>query len=428
MKDFFKLKEHNTTVKCEIMAGITTFLTMAYIIFVNPNILAESGMDKSALITVTSLAAAIGTLITALWVNVPLAMAPGMGLNAFFTYTLVMGNGATWQQALGVVFISGVIFLILTLTGLRQKIIESIPESIRMAIGAGIGLFIAFIGMQGMKLIVSNPATIVALGKFEPPVILGLLGFIIMGLLEIKKIRGGILIGIIITTVLGIIFKVTPIPQSFISLPPNPSSIMLKLDIIGAIKPIFIGSIFSFMFVDLFDSLGTILACAHEANMLDENGKVKNVTKILEADAVATIVGALLGTSTTTTFVESASGIAVGGRTGLTGVTTASLFVLSIFFAPLISVVPAYATAPALMLVGVFMFKNLLEIDLRNIEIAIPSFLIIIMMPLTYSISVGIAFGFVSYIIVSIFTNKIKQITPVMWVIGILSFLELITK
>lgn len=428
MKDFFKLKEHNTTVKCEIMAGITTFLTMAYIIFVNPNILAESGMDKSALITVTSLAAAIGTLITALWVNVPLAMAPGMGLNAFFTYTLVMGNGATWQQALGVVFISGVIFLILTLTGLRQKIIESIPESIRMAIGAGIGLFIAFIGMQGMKLIVSNPATIVALGKFDPPVILGLLGFIIMGLLEIKKIRGGILIGIIITTVLGIIFKVTPIPQSFISLPPNPSSIMLKLDIIGAIKPIFIGSIFSFMFVDLFDSLGTILACAHEANMLDENGKVKNVTKILEADAVATIVGALLGTSTTTTFVESASGIAVGGRTGLTGVTTASLFVLSIFFAPLISVVPAYATAPALMLVGVFMFKNLLEIDLRNIEIAIPSFLIIIMMPLTYSISVGIAFGFVSYIIVSIFTNKIKQITPVMWVIGILSFLELITK
>lgn len=428
MEKLFQLKEHGTTVKQEIIAGVTTFLTMAYIIFVNPSILSMTGMDKGALITVTCLASAIGTGITAFWVNAPLAMAPGMGLNAFFTFTLVLGNGATWEQALGVVFISGVIFLALTFSGLREKIIDAIPAEIRLAVGAGIGLFIAFIGMQGMGLIVSNPATVVALGKFNLNVVLGLVGFAIMGFLEMKKVKGGILIGIVATTVLGIIFGAVQLPSQIISMPPSPAPIALKLDVLGAIKPIFLGSIFSFMFVDLFDSLGTIMACAHEAEMIDEKGKIKNVSKILEADAIATVIGSLLGTSTTTTFVESASGIAVGGRTGLTALTTAVLFAISLFFSPIIGVVPAFATAPALILVGVYMFKNLLDIDFHNIEVAIPCFLIIIMMPLTYSISIGISFGFISYILVCLFGGKITHVKPIMWAIGFFSVVELMFK
>ncbi|MGL4652892.1 NCS2 family permease [Cetobacterium sp.] len=428
MERLFQLKEHGTTVRQEIVAGVTTFLTMAYIIFVNPSILSMTGMDKGALITVTCLASAIGTAITAFWVNAPLAMAPGMGLNAFFTFTLVLGNGATWEQALGVVFISGVIFLALTFSGLREKIIDAIPSELRLAVGAGIGLFIAFLGMQGMGLIVSNPATIVALGKFNLNVVLGLVGFAIMGLLEMKKVKGGILIGIVTTTVLGIIFGAVELPSQIISMPPSPAPIALKLDILGAIKPVFLGSIFSFMFVDLFDSLGTIMACAHEAEMIDEKGKIKNVSKILEADAIATVIGSLLGTSTTTTFVESASGIAVGGRTGLTALTTAILFIVSLFFSPIIGVVPAFATAPALILVGVYMFKNLLDIDFHNIEVAIPCFLIIIMMPLTYSISIGISFGFISYVLVSVFSGKITNIKPIMWIIGFFSVVELMFK
>ncbi|MEG0235213.1 MAG: NCS2 family permease [Cetobacterium sp.] len=428
MEKLFQLKEHGTTVKQEIIAGITTFLTMAYIIFVNPSILSMTGMDKGALITVTCLASAIGTAITAFWVNAPLAMAPGMGLNAFFTFTLVLGNGATWEQALGVVFISGVIFLALTFSGLREKIIDAIPAEIRLAVGAGIGLFIAFIGMQGMGLIVSNPATVVALGKFNLNVVLGLVGFAIMGFLEMKKVKGGILIGIVATTILGIIFGAVQLPSQIISMPPSPAPIALKLDVLGAIKPIFLGSIFSFMFVDLFDSLGTIMACAHEAEMIDEKGKIKNVSKILEADAIATVIGSLLGTSTTTTFVESASGIAVGGRTGLTALTTAILFAISLFFSPIIGVVPAFATAPALILVGVYMFKNLLDIDFHNIEVAIPCFLIIIMMPLTYSISIGISFGFISYILVCLFGGKITHVKPIMWAIGFFSVVELMFK
>ena len=426
MENFFKLKEHNTSIRQEVVAGVTTFLTMAYIIFVNPAILSAAGMDKGALITVTCLAAFIGTSFAGLWVNVPFAMAPGMGLNAFFTYTLVMGHGATWQEALGVVFISGVIFLILTFTGFREKIIDAIPSQLRLAVGAGIGLFIAFIGMQNMGLIVSNPATLVGLGKLNTPVLLGLIGFGVMGYLEMKKVKGGILVGIIVTTVLGIIFKEVALPASIIAMPPSIAPIAFKLDILGALKISLFGSIFSFMFVDLFDSVGTIMACAHEAEMIDEKGKIQNVSKLLEADAMATVVGALLGTSTTTTYVESASGIAEGGRTGLTAMTTAVLFIVALFFAPLIGIVPAFATAPALMLVGIYMFKNLLDIDFHDIEVAIPSFLTIILMPLTYSISTGIAFGFISYVAVSIFSGDMKKIKPTMWFIGILSVIELV--
>ncbi len=426
--DFFQLEKHNTNVKQEIIAGTTTFLTMAYIIFVNPGILSETGMDKGALITVTCLAAFIGTMITALWVNAPLAMAPGMGLNAFFTYTLVFGMGASWNVALGVVFISGVVFLLLTMTGLREKIIDAIPLQLRLAVGAGIGLFIAFIGMQNLGLIVSNPATLVGLGKMTPTVIIGLIGLIIMGALEIKQVKGGILIGIVVTTIIGIVLGYVELPNGFVSTPPSISPIALKLDILGALKVSMIGPIFSFMFVDLFDSVGTIVACANEAEMINEDGKIENVSKILEADAAATVIGSLLGTSTTTTFVESASGIAEGGRTGLTSATTAILFFLAMFFTPVIGIVPAFATAPALIIVGVYMFKNLIDIDLHKIEVAIPAFLTIILMPLTYSISTGITFGFISYGLIQIIAGKTKDMKPTMWGIIILSLIELLSK
>lgn len=426
--DFFQLEKHGTNVKQEVVAGITTFLTMAYIIFVNPGILSETGMDKGALITVTCLAAFIGTMITALWVNAPLAMAPGMGLNAFFTYTLVFGMGATWNTALGVVFISGIAFLLLTMTGFREKVIDAIPIQLRLAVGAGIGLFIAFIGMKNLGLIVANPATLVGLGPLTPTVILGLIGLIIMGGLEIKQIKGGILIGIVITTVLGMILGYVELPNGILSTPPSIAPIAFKLDILGALKVSMIAPIFSFMFVDLFDSVGTIVACANEAEMIDEKGKIENVSKILEADAAATVIGALLGTSTTTTFVESASGIAQGGRTGLTSATTAVLFFLAMFFTPLIGVVPVFATAPALIIVGVYMFKNLIDIDLHKIDIAIPAFLTIILMPLTYSISTGVTFGFISYAIIEILSGKIKTVKPTMWVIVALSMVELLSK
>jgi len=426
--DFFQLEKHGTNVKQEIVAGITTFLTMAYIIFVNPGILGETGMDKGALITVTCLAAFIGTMITALWVNAPLAMAPGMGLNAFFTYTLVFGMGATWNVALGVVFISGIAFLLLTMTGFREKIIDAIPIQLRLAVGAGIGLFIAFIGMKNLGLIVANPATLVGLGPLSPTVILGLIGLIIMGGLEIKQVKGGILIGIVVTTALGMVLGYVGVPDGIMSTPPSIAPIAFKLDILGALKVTMIGPIFSFMFVDLFDSVGTIVACANEAEMIDEKGKIENVSKILEADAAATVIGSLLGTSTTTTFVESASGIAQGGRTGLTSATTAVLFFLAMFFTPIIGIVPAFATAPALIIVGVYMFKNLIDIDLHKIEVAIPAFLTIILMPLTYSISTGITFGFISYAIMEILSGKIKSVKPTMWIIVALSVVELLSK
>ncbi|MCI6151814.1 NCS2 family permease [Fusobacterium perfoetens] len=424
MEKFFKLKEKNTTVKQEIIAGITTFLTMAYIVFVNPAILSATKMDQGALITATCLSAIIGTGLTGIWVNAPFAMAPGMGLNAFFAFTLVFGQGATWQEALGVVFLSGVIFVILTVTGVRKALIEAIPIELRLATGAGIGLFIAFLGMQTMGLIVDNPATLVGLGKFTKPLTLSVIGLIIMGFLEVRKKKGGILLGILITTILGIMVGEIEMPKQFVSMPPSIAPIAFKLDIIGALKPALIGSIFSFLFVDLFDSLGTILACANEAGLIDKDGKVDKIDKILEVDAASTIIGSLLGTSTVTTFVESASGIAAGGRTGLTSLTTAFCFFLTLFLSPVIGIVPGYATAPALIIVGVFMFKNLLDINLKDLETAIPCFLTIAMMPLSYSISIGLAFGFVSYVLIKIFVGKIKEVNLILWIVAFFSFLE----
>lgn len=424
MEKFFKLSHYHTTAKQEIIAGITTFLTMAYIVFVNPVMLSATGMEKGALITATCLSAAIGTGLTGLWVNAPFAMAPGMGLNAFFTYTVVLGQGATWQEALGVVFLSGIVFVILTVTGVRKALIEAIPVEMRLAVGAGIGLFIAFLGMQTMGLIVANPATLVGLGQFTKPVILGVIGFTVMAFLEVKRMKGGILLGIVVTTILGIIMGEISIPDAVVSMPPSIMPVAFKLDIIGALRPALFGSIFSFVFVDLFDSLGTLLACANEAGLIDENGKVEKIDKILEVDAASTMIGSVLGTSTVTTFVESASGIAAGGRTGLTSVTTSILFILTLFFSPIIGVVPGFATAPALIIVGVFMFKNLLDINLKDLETAIPCFLTIIMMPLSYSISIGIAFGFISYVAIKIFVGKAGTVKPILWAVAAFSFLE----
>lgn len=426
LESFFKLKEKGTTVKQEIIAGATTFLTIAYIIFVNPDILSQTGMDKGGLITATCLAAFIGTLLVGLWSNSPLAMAPGMGLNAFFTYTLVFGLGVTWNVALGVVFISGAIFLLLTATGLRKKIVNAIPLGLRLAIPAGIGLFIAFIGMVNLELIVSNPATIVSIGEMTPTVLLGLVGVLIIGVLEIKKFKGAMFIGIVCTSAIGMALGYVEIPTTLLSIPPSLEPIAFKLDIMGALKISMISPIFSFMFVDLFDSVGTIIGCAREADMIDEDGNIENIEKILVVDAFSSSVGALLGTSTTTTVAEAAAGIAAGGRTGLTAVTTAILFLVAMFFTPIIAIIPAFATAPALIIVGVYMFKTLKDIDFNDIEIGIPAFMTIALMPLTYSISTGIAFGFLAYGIIQMALNKFSNISLTLWLILILSLLEVI--
>ncbi|MBW1897915.1 MAG: NCS2 family permease [Deltaproteobacteria bacterium] len=424
LKHIFNI-ETSTDLKNEFIGGLTTFMTMAYIIFVNPAILSDAGMDKPALITVTCLAAFFGTVLVGIWANVPFAMAPGMGLNAFFTYTLVIGQGLNWQTALGVVFISGVVFLVLTIIGIREKIVTAIPIGLRFSAAAGIGLFITFIGMKNLGLIVGNPATLVSIGKLTTPVLLGLAGLIVIVIFEVKKIRGAILIGILLTFFIGIIFGEVKMPDAVVSMPPSIAPVALQLDIIGALKWGLAGAIFSFMFVDLFDSIGTIVACSYEAGHVKEDGTIQNIDKMLEADALATVVGSLLGTSTTTTYIESASGIADGAKTGLSSIVTASFFLLALFFAPLISAVPAFATAPALIIVGVFMFKNIKGIDFSDFTIAVPSFLTIILMPLTFSISTGLTIGFLSFVIIAAFSGEIKKISSVMWVIGLFSAINL---
>ncbi len=429
LNKLFKLQERSTGIRQEFMGGLVTFLTMAYIIFVNPNILADAGMPKEALITVTCVAAIIGTLIVGLWANVPFAMAPGMGLNAMFAYTLVLSQGASWQQALGVVFMSGIFFILISILGLRHKIIDAIPQSLRIAIGAGIGLFIAFIGFKQMGLIVSNEATIVGVGSFSPALVIGIVALLLIVLLEIYKVKGSILIGIIAATVLGFIFDANlTMPAEVVSTPPSMAPVLGKLEIWSVLKIAFIVPIFSFLFVNLFDSIGTAIACSMEAGLVDKDGKMPHIKKVLEADAVATTLSGVLGTSSTVTYVESAAGIANGARTGLSSIFTAVFFLLAMFFAPLIGVVPSYATAPALIMVGIYMSKHLIKINFSELYIAVPAFLTLILMPLTYSISTGIAYGFASYLLLCIFTRKFDKIHPIMWFIGALSILEIIVS
>lgn len=428
IENYFKLKENGTSVRVETVGGITTFLTMAYILLVNPMILSEAGMDRGAVITATCLAAFLGTVLVGLWANAPFAMAPGMGLNAFFTYTLVMGQGISWQTALGVVFVSGVAFFLLTIIGIREKVVNAIPLSLRIAAAAGIGLFISFIGMKNLGLIVDNPATLVAIGPLTTPVLIGLGALVLIAILEIRKIKGSILIGIAVASALGVIFGETTMPEGIASLPPSLAPVAMQLDIMGALQWGLVGAIFSFMFVDLFDSIGTIVACSYEAGHVEEDGSIKKIDKILEADAVATVAGSLLGTSTTTTFIESASGIADGARTGLASMITGGLFLLALFFAPLIGAVPAFATAPALIMVGVFMFRNIKEIDFTELQTAVPAFLTMLLMPLTFSIAMGLTIGFLSYIAIAIFCGDFKKVSPVMWVVGVLSAVNLVVS
>ena len=425
LENMFKLGERQTNVRTEIIAGFTTFLTAAYIVFVNPNILSSTGMDKGALITVTCIVAGFSSILMGLWANAPIMMAPGMGLNAFFAFTLVLGQGVAWQQALGVVFISGVIFLILTFLGIREKIVKAIPPSLRIATSVGIGLFIAFIGMQGLGLIVKNDAVLVSLGSMNNTVFLGLAGLLLIVILEIRKVKGSILIGILATALVGMIFKLSPFPAGIMSMPPSIAPIAFKLDIMGALKVSLLANIFSFMFVDLFDSLGTLLAVCREAD-LEKDGDIKDLPKMLSADAVATVFGSILGTSTTTSYIESAAGVAEGGRTGMTSVITGILFLLAAFFTPVIGSVQAYATAPALLIVGIFMMRGIGQINFYDFEEGVPAFLTLILMPLTYSIAQGLVFGFIAYALIKVLVGKIKELDPILMVIAVLCLVSLL--
>ncbi|MCC5904912.1 MAG: NCS2 family permease [Balneolaceae bacterium] len=419
----FNPKTHS--VGKEITAGITTFLTMSYILFVNPMILNSAGMDFNAVITATALAACFGTLLMAFWVKVPLAMAPGMGLNAFFAYTLVIGEGITWETAMGVVFISGFVFLLLTWLGIREKIVNAIPLSLRLSIPAGIGLFITLIGFQNMELVVMDDATMIALGELSAPLLLGLFGILLIVILEARKVRGSILLGILGTALMALLFGQITAPDSIFSLPPSPAPVAFQLDVFAALQWGLIGAIFSFMFVDLFDSVGTLVACSYEAGLVEKDGTIKKIDKMLGADAVATLFGSLAGTSTTTTYIESASGIEEGGRSGLTAFVTAVLFLAALFFTPVISAVPSYATAPALVAVGIFMFKSITRIPMDSWPDIVAAFLTIVLMPLTYSISLGLTFGFLFWTLLTAVSGKVKTIHPVMWIVAVLSALNL---
>lgn len=408
----FKLAEHNTNVKQEVIAGFTTFLTMAYIIFVNPNMLALTGMDSGAVFVATCLAAAIGCLIMGLFANYPIALAPGMGLNAFFTFTVVMELGYTWNVALGGVFISGVIFTLLSAFKVREWIINSIPHSLRFGIAAGIGMFLALIALKSSGIIVASPATLVTLGEitsFESMMaVLGL--FLIVGLVSLR-VNGAVMIAIILITILGILFGDVEY-AGIMSMPPSILPTFLELDIEGAFNVGMISVIFAFLFVDLFDTSGTLIAVAQRGKLLREDGTFPRLKKALFADSGATIAGSLLGTSTTTSFVESTAGVAAGGRTGLTAVTVAILFLLALFFSPLAGMIPAYATAGALFYVGVLMVAGLVHVHWDDLMEAVPVTVILVTMPLTFSIADGIAFGFISYAAVRVFSGKFSDISP----------------
>jgi len=424
-ENLFQISQRHTTIKTEIVAGVTTFLTMAYIIFVNPNILSDNtGMSKEALIAVTCIVTATATIVTGLAANAPIAMAPGMGLNSFFA-VLVASGKMGWETALGVVFLSGVLFLVLTVSGLRKKIIEAIPMSLVSAISVGIGLFITFIGLKSLGIVVQDKITFVAAGPMTPLVLIGLFGLLVMIFFEIRKVTGALLLGIAASTILAALLKKVQLPDQIVSSHLDISAVAFKLDIVAALKGGFFGTIFTLTFMDMFDSVGTLVACCQQAKMVDKDNKIRGLERLLGIDATATVFGALLGTSTTTAYVESAAGIEQGGRSGLTSLTTGVLFLLALLFVPVVGIVPAYATAPALIMVGLFMIKGIRRIDFSNLEEAFPAFVIIVMIALSYSISTGLAFGFISFTVIKVISGKVSEIKPAMWVIAVLSVLFL---
>lgn len=445
LEKLFKLKEHNTTVKTEIIAGFTTFMTMAYILAVNPNILSTTGMDSGAVFTATAIAAFLGTLLMAIFANYPFVLAPGMGLNAYFAYTVVQNMGYSWQVALTAVFIEGIIFILLSATSIREAIFNAIPMNIKHAVSVGIGLYIAFIGLQSANIVVDS-STLVTVFSFKGSiengtfttqgitVLLALIGILVTAVLMVKKVKGNILLGILITWILGIICELTglyhpdaaagaysliPDFSNGISIP-SIAPVFGKLDFGGILSVDFIIVIFAFLFVDLFDTLGTVIGVATKADMLDENGKLPKIKGTLMADAVATTAGAVLGTSTVTTFVESASGVAEGGRTGLTAVVSSILFAVSLILSPIFLAIPAFATTPALVMVGFLMMTSITKIDFSDYTEAIPAFIALMAMPFMYSISEGIALGIISYVVINLASKNFKKISPLMYVLAIL--------
>ncbi|SHH41446.1 NCS2 family permease [Tepidibacter thalassicus] len=425
----FRLSENGTTVKREIVAGITTFMTMAYILVVNPLILGDAGMDKGAVFMATALAAVIATFIMAFLANYPFVLAPGMGLNAFFTYGVVLGMGYSWQFALTAVFIEGIIFILMTFLNIREKIINAIPQTLKNAVSAGIGLFIAFIGLVNVNIIKQGGA-IITLGNLKSPlVILTLFGLILTSVLLAKRVKGAFLIGMLITSLLGMVVGIVNAPSKLIDLPPSISPVFMAFKHVPK-SQIFsmdmVVVVFTFLFVDLFDTIGCLVGLASKANMLDEEGNLPRAKQALLADAIGTTSGAILGTSTVTTFIESASGIAEGGKTGLTAFTAGILFLISTLFAPIFTSIPAEATSPVLILVGVMMASSLLKIDFDDFTEAIPAFLTVVMMPLAYSIAEGLVFGIVSYTAIKFLTGKGKNVQPTLYVLSILFILKYI--
>jgi len=426
MEKLFKLKQHNTTVKTEVVAGLTTFLTMAYILIVNPMILSNAGMDMGGVFTATALASAIATLVMAFAANLPFALAPGMGLNAFFAFTVVITMGYSWQFALTAVFLEGLIFILLTVFNIREAIINCIPSNVKKAISVGIGLFIAFIGLQGAGIIANSDATLVVLGDVtSPAVLLSLIGLVIIGILLAFKVKGALLIGIIATTIIGFPLGITQAPSGNWA-PPSLAPVFFKFDFSQVFSLDMLIILFTFLFVDMFDTVGTLIGVSTKAGIIDKDGNIPKVKSALFADALGTTVGAMLGTSTVTTYVESAAGVAEGGRTGLTALTTAVFFLLALFISPLFLMIPAAATAPALILVGLFMMSPIKNIDFEDYTESIPAFLTIIMMPLAYSIADGIMFGMLSYVVLKLFSGKAKEVsltTIIVAVIFLIKFL-----
>ncbi len=430
LERLFRLGENRTTVKTEVMAGLTTFVAMGYVIFVNPNIIAEAGVPREAAIAATIWSAVICTLLLGLWANFPVAAAPGMGLNAFFTYTVVLGSGLSWQTALGAVFISGVIFFLLTLGGIRQAIIEAVPMNLKRAIGVGIGLFIAFVGMRGAGIIVDNPATLVAVGEVSslsfapgrPAPLLALAGLIFTAALMARGRAWGLLAGVLFTTLLGMICGAAAWPKGLSSIVsfslPSLADTFLAMDLAGAFAYGIVSIIFTFTVVELFDNMGVLIGVTRKAGLMAEDGSIKNLNRALSSDAIGTMASAVLGTSTATTYIESAAGVAAGGRTGLTAVTVAGLFAVSLFFAPLVGLVPPFATAPALIIVGALMMAEVVHVRFDDFTEGLPAFLTIIMMPLTYSIANGFAFGFVSYALLKICAGRRSEVSGVMLAIS----------
>jgi AGZA family xanthine/uracil permease-like MFS transporter len=420
LDQYFGLTEHGTDVRTECVAGVTTFLTMVYIVFVNPAILANAGMDKGAVFVATCLAAAVSTLIMALYANYPIALAPGMGLNAFFAFTLVISYKYTWQQALAFVFISGVLALIISVTPLREYVINSIPRNLKLAVSAGIGLFLFIIALEQSKIIVGHPATLVTLGDLKQwPAILAILGFVLIAALNARNVLGGTLIGILVVTIIGIPLNLVSY-SGVVSLPPSLAPTLLQLDFSRMFEQTALVVIFTLLLVDFFDTAGTLIGVAHRGGLLDKDGKLPRMRQALIADSSATAIGSLLGTPNTTSYIESAAGVAAGGRTGLTGVVVAALFLLALFFSPLAGMVPAYATAAALLYVAVVMARGLAEMDWDDLTEAAPGLVAAISMPLTYSIATGIGLGFITYALCKLLSGKVTEASPVVVVLAVL--------